>query len=99
MAISFMVKPPTLHAQDIQINGYIQNHTNNSMEIVTNNFFGGEIYSNQEENNQNILSYSPQALASITDKNFFLKNKSHLNGCFIHNLSTNKQKVQQIRAP
>ena len=99
MAISLFVEPTNLHAQQIYKNGYIQTHTNNAMEIVSNNIFGGEIYSNQEENNQNFLGDSPQFLATTSNKNFFRQNKTQSFGRFIHNLSTNKQKVQQIRAP
>ena len=99
MMVSLIIEPSDLQAKSYQPDAYIQSLTKESVEIVSNNFYGGEIYSYQEENNQNISGNSPHIISFSSDKDFKLKNKTHSNEYFIHNLSTNLKNVQNIRAP
>lgn len=99
LAFSFMLESCALHSQPIDTIGYIQNVKTETVVLVSNNILGGEISSYQEENSSNYLGNSPVILSFISDNTLLDKTKSHLNGCFIHNLSTNKEKVNQIRAP
>lgn len=99
MVLSFIVEPQILHAQDVQVVNYIQNASPETVEIVSNNLLGGEIYVSQENSNQNFFGNTSQALVFNNDDEFYLKNKSLMSGCFIHTLSTNLKEVQQIRAP
>ena len=99
LALSLLIEPNAIQAQPIDSIGYIQNVKQETVVLASNSLLGGEIYSNQEEENQNFSGNSPLLVSYVSKKEFFSKNKTHLYGCFIHNLSTDKQKVQQIRAP
>ena len=99
MVVSFTVNPSELYSNNVQPLGYIQTIPNETVEIVSNNILNSEIYSNNEENNQNFSTNSTHLISFNQKDNILLKNKTHFNGSFIHNLSANKQKVQQIRAP
>lgn len=94
-----MLESCALHSQPIDTIDYIQNVKTETVVLVSNNILCGEISSYQEENSSNYLNNSPVILSFISDNTLLEKTKSHLNGRFIHNLSTNKQKVNQIRAP
>ena len=98
MAFSFM--PDSFVAQEYHIStGSIQQIEQENVVLVANNFIGGEVVSSEEENSSNYFTLYPLVISFANNDNFFIKNKTQLNGYFIHNLSTNKQKVQQIRAP
>jgi len=99
LAVTLLLEPSTLQAQTVDTTGYIKNIKNETIVLISNNILNGEISSAQEENNQNFSGAAPLILAHQTNSNLFYKNQTQLNGCFIHNLSTDKQKVQQIRAP
>ena len=99
LAIALLLGPSTLQTQAIDTTGYIQNIKNETVVLVSNNILNGEISSYQEENSHNYTGNSPLVLTIDSNKNLYTKNITHLNGCFIHNLSTDNQKVQQIRAP
>ena len=99
MVMSFTITPSELYSNNIQPIGYIQTIPNETVEIVSNNILNSEIYSNNEENNQNFSTNSTNIISFNQRDNIFSKNKTHFNGSFIHNLSTNNKKVQQIRAP
>ena len=99
LATTLLLGPLTLQAQELDTVGYIQNVKNETVVLVSNSLCAGEIYSNNEENNQNYSGSSPIAISFNNNDNFFVKNTTLLKGCFIHNLSTDKQKVHQIRAP
>lgn len=99
LALSLVFEPNALQTQSIDTIDYIQNVKTETVVLASNNLLGGEIYSNQEEEFQNFSGNSPLVISFISKDTYFDKNKTQLNGCFIHNLSTNKQKVHLIRAP
>ena len=99
LALSLLLEPSTLQPQPIDSIGYIQNTRSESIVLASNNLLGGEIYSNQEEESPSLSGGTPFFVSFETKNDSFNKNKTQLNGCFIHNLSANKQKAQQIRAP
>lgn len=101
----FALAVPSLLEQDcFQIHaleslGYIQNVKSETVVLVSNNILNGEIASSQLKKDQTFSGSTPLVLNYHTDDRFYQKNKTQFNGCFIHNLSTNYQKVHQIRAP
>ena len=99
LATFLLLGSQTLQAQPVDTTGYIQNVKRETVALVSNNILNGEISSYQEENTQNYSGNSPLIHTLNTNKGLYTKNKTHINGSFIHNLSTDKQKVQQIRAP
>lgn len=99
LALSLMLGSLSLQAQPIESIGYVQNVKAETLVLASNNLLAGEIYSNQEEEIPNYSGNSHVVFSFASSKANFDKNKTQLNGCFIHNLSTNKQKVHQIRAP
>ena len=99
LALSLLFEPGKIQVQTIDSVGYIQSVKNESVVLVSNNIFNGEINSYQEEENQNFSGNSPLLVSYLSKKENFSKNKAHVNGCFIHNLSANNQKIHQIRAP
>ena len=99
LAFSFLLEPSSLQAKPIDSIGSIQRPKTESVVLVSNLLYGGEVYSNNEENSQVYSGSSPVATSHLVLKDSLAKNITQLNGCFIHNLSTDKQKVQQIRAP
>ena len=99
LVISLFLEPTSLHAQPIDITGSISNIKTETVVLISNNFLNGEISSYQEENSQNYLGSSPLVINLENNQFLYNKNKTQLIGCFIHNLSTDNQKVQQIRAP
>ena len=99
LAIYILLEPQSLQAQSIEDLGYIQNIKTETVSLVSNNIMSGEISSYQEENNQNFSGNSPLIISYYSQNNNFEKNNPLLKGRFIHNLSTDNKKVQQIRAP
>ena len=99
MVLSFWMEPTDLYAQSVDLTGSIQNIKAETVSLVSNNLVSGEIVASEGENTTNSLGFSPVIVSFNLDDNFFLKSTAHLNESFIHNLSTNKQKVHQIRAP
>ena len=99
LAISLLLEPNALQTQPLDSTGYIQNIKNETVVLVANNVLGGEITSYQEKSDQNFSSSTPLALNYQVNQDLLNKNIAQSNGCFIHNLSTSKQKVHPIRAP
>ena len=99
LVISLLVLPISFDSQQLETNGYIQEVKQETIVLVSNNILGGEISSYQEENSSNYLGNSPFTIAFESKKSLFNKNITQLDGCFIHNLSTNLKKIQPIRAP
>lgn len=99
MAISLLIEPTSFDTQAYDIDAYIQSPSKEEVVLVSNNVMSGEVRSTQEEDSPTFLGHSPFVLSFSSDLLFLSKNKTHLNGCFIHNLSTNSKKVQSIRAP
>ena len=99
LALSLVLGPNSLQTQPTETIGYIQNIKSETVVLASNNLLGGEIYSNQEEESPNYSGNPPFLISFVSKKSDFDKNKTHSDGSFIHNLSTDKQKVHQIRAP
>ena len=99
LALSLLLEPSALQTQSIDTISYLQNTKSETVVLASNSILDGEIYSNQEEEYPNFSGGSPFLVSYVSKKADFNKNKTHLYGSFIHNLSTNKQKVHQIRAP
>ena len=99
MVLSFWMEQTDLYAQSVDLTGSIQNVKYETVSLVSNNLMGGEIVALKGENTTNSLGFSPVIVSFNLDDNSFLKSTAHFNGSFIHNLSANKQKVHQIRAP
>ncbi|MBO5738785.1 hypothetical protein J6R97_05545 [bacterium] len=99
LATLFLLEPNNLHSSSIEFEGFISRVKKESVVFVSNNIFNGEIHSNQQKDNQNTIGSTPLVLAYQSFGSSISKNITQLNGCFIHNLSTDKQKVHQIRAP
>lgn len=99
LALSLLLGSDTLHNQSFESINYFQNIEKESVVLVSNNLFNGEISSYQQKKEQNYSGSTPVILLSQTIDSLFNKNKSHLIGCFIHNLSANNQEIHPIRAP
>ena len=99
LAISLLLGPSEIENQTLNSTGNIQNIKTETVVLVSNNLLNGEISSSEEKNNQNYSGSSLSILAYKTNNNLFNKDKTLSNGDFIHNISTSKQKVHQIRAP
>ena len=99
LAISFLLEPNALHNQPVDTISYLQNTNSETVVLASNSILDGEIYSNQEEELPSFSGCSPFLVSYVSKKADFNKNKTHLYGSFIHNLSTNNKKIHQIRAP
>ena len=99
LLILLISQPSSLHAQTIDFNGYIKNIDREEVVLVSNNLLNGEITSCQKEQQENLSGETPLIISFDYNKNIFLKNNTQINGSFIHNLSTDNQKIQPIRAP
>ena len=98
LALSFVLVPNSFHNQPIESIGYIQNVKSETVVLASNNLLGSEIYSQQDEA-PSISGCSPCLISYVSKKGILDKNKALLKGSFIHNLSTDNQKVHPIRAP
>lgn len=99
MVTTLWVQPSDFQIKEIQTEPFIQAVADENVVLVSNSLYRGEINSYQEENSQNVFGNTPQVIVFDVTNNDFVKNNTHIYGSFIHNLSANKQKVQQIRAP
>ena len=71
LALSLLIEPNAIQAQPIDSIGYIQNVKQETVVLASNSLLGGEIYSNQEEENQNFSGNSPLLVSYISKKEFF----------------------------
>lgn len=99
MVVAIFAQPSSLHAQEIDMTGYIKNIDTETVVLVSNNILGGEICSYQEESPSSSCGSEPLVLTFSSDKNLLSDNKARLYGLSIHNLSTNLKDIQKIRAP
>ena len=99
LAFTLLLDSSALQAQPISSSAFISSPQKESVVLVSNNLWQGEIRSAQDETQENFIGAISAIVAEIQPEIFFIKNKTLLKGCFIHNLSTDKQKVHQIRAP
>ncbi len=99
LAMSLFTKPSALHAQPIDLTGYVKNVEAETVVLVSNNILGGEICASQEENNTNSCGAEPLILQFLSRKGLLADSNSRLYEKSIHNLSTNLKDIQQIRAP
>ena len=99
LAVSLLLEPSVIQEQPIDVINYFQGAKKESVELVSNNLFNSEITSYQQKGDQNISGSTPLVLSYQPLNNTFNKKQTQLNGCFIHNLSTDNKKVHPIRAP
>ena len=100
LTISLLLDPSALQINDIvQVSGAISHPEQETCVLVSNNILGGEIRSIEKENQSNFIGSSSLVASNLIPENSFSKNKAQFNGCFIHNLSTDKQNLHLIRAP
>lgn len=99
LAMSLLAKPSALQAQPVDLTGYVKNIETETVVLVSNNIFGGEICASQEDNNANSCGTEPLILEFLSRKDFLTDSNSRLYEKSIHNLSTNLKDIQQIRAP
>ena len=99
LAFFLFLEPPVLQAQQIDTTGFIQGFDKETVVLISNNFLNSEISSYEENNSQKFSEIPPLVINFEPHKDIYAKNITLLKGSFIHNLSTDNQKVQQIRAP
>ena len=99
LALTLLLGANEIQAQTIESTGYVQNIKHESVVLISDNLLNGEISSLEQKKEQSSSSSTPMILALDTVNNIFNKNKTLLNGKFIHNLSTDNSKVHPIRAP
>lgn len=99
LTIFSLLRSTDLEVQAVNSINYIRNIQKERVVLVSNNIFNGEISSYQEKNNQDFSNSTPLTLSYLSTDNLKNQNSTFLKGYFIHNLSTNKLKVHQIRAP
>ena len=99
MTITLLSNPSALQAQTVELVGSIQNTPKETVILVSNNMLSGSIISCSKEENNTFSGSAPLVISYVEQNKIFNKNKSFNRGYSIHNLSTNNQKVQQIRAP
>ena len=98
IALPVLSESNTLCSSSANSTGCIQTIQKETVTLITNNNRDCELSSHQEDNDQTFSDLTPIILA-YQHNNIFDKNKTLSNGCFIHNLSTDKQKTHHIRAP
>ena len=99
MTIALLSNPSALQTQSIDLVGSIQNTPKETVILVSNNMLSGSIISNSKEENNSISGTTPLIISYLTQDNIYNENKSFNKGYSIHKISTNNQKIQQIRAP
>ena len=99
LALTLLLGANEIQAQTFESTGYVQNIKHESVVLISDNLLNGEISSLEKKKEQSSSSSTPMILALDTINNIFDKNKTLLNGKFIHNLSTDNSKVHPIRAP
>ena len=99
LTIFSLLRSTDLEVQAVNSIDYIRNIPKETVVLVSNNIFNGEISSYQEKNNQDFSNSTPLTLSYLSTDNLKNQNSTFLKGYFIHNLSTNKLEVHQIRAP
>ena len=99
LTIFSLLRSTDLEVQAVNSIDYIRNIQKETVVLVSNNIFNGEISSYQEKNNQDFSNSTPLTLSYLSTDSLKNQNSTFLKGYFIHNLSTNKLEVHQIRAP
>lgn len=99
MTITLLSNPFALQTQSIDLEGSIQNTPKETVILVSNNMLSGSIISNSKEENNSISGTTPLIISYLIQDNIYNENKSFDKGYSIHKISTNNQKIQQIRAP
>ena len=99
LTLSLLIEHGVIQQQPIETINYFQATKKETVTLVSNNLFNGEINSYQQKSDHNSVGSTPLILSYHPFNNDFNKNKTLLNGCFIHNLSTDNRKIHPIRAP
>ena len=97
--IFLLSNPTSLQAQPTYSTGAIQKVQTETVELVANNMLDINICENIKEETTTYSGEASIIISQYADTNYLTLIKNTDNKSFIHNLSTNKQKVHQIRAP
>jgi len=99
VVLSLVPGVDAFHSDFIETTGYIKSVKNETVVLASNNGLTGEITSRNNKNNHIYTNSSPLISASQSENNLFKNEQAQISGCFGYNLSIDKQKVHQIRAP
>ena len=99
LALSILTGTTALGTQSVDLSSCIKNINNENAVLVLNNRLNGEISSRNNRNNHILSNSTPLILAHQSINDILIENKAEINKYFINNLSTDKQKIHQIRAP
>ena len=99
LTLSLVLGDCSANSQPIVPVASIQNVKKETVVLISNNIFNGEISSYQKKNEQSFSGLTPVILSHHSRNICVAKNKTQINEYFVNNLSINKQKVYPIRAP
>ena len=99
LALSFLTEPQSLHAYQINNDGYIENVEKETGIFVLNNFLGEEIRPIKNETQPNISSSSSLATSIEENPKFLINGDCQKIEFSIYRLSADLKEINQIRAP
>ena len=99
LMLTLLIGTNSINAQAVDLSSCIKNTNNETVVLVLNNNSNGEISARNNKNNNIFTNSSPLILSYQPTNNLFKNNRLQANGYFICNLSTDKRKIHQIRAP
>ncbi len=99
LAFSLLLESNANQAPTLQTSDTIQTISQESFDFVANNILDTKTSSYEEKNTKEISNSTPLALSANQTNCLQGADRAQYIGCFIQNLSTEKQKIHQIRAP
>ena len=99
LAISLLIGSNEQQASSVNTADCIQKVQVENVVLASSNMPNGEISVGQQKEGSDFSGSTPFALTYQSVNDFSNKTKTQSNGYSIHNISTNKQKTRQIRAP
>lgn len=99
LAISLLFGSNDQTPQSVHTVDYIQKVATEDVVLISRNIQNSEISTYQQKDNSDFSNSMPFALSYQSEDDLYNKTKTQSNGYSIHNISTNKQKTRQIRAP
>lgn len=99
LAISLLIGSNEQQASSVNTADCIQKVQVENVVLASSNMPNGEISVGQQKESSDFSGSTPFALTYQSVNDFSNKTKTQSNGYSIHNISTNKQKTRQIRAP
>lgn len=99
LAFSLLLESNANQAPIIQTSGSIQTIQKESFDFIANNILDRKTSTYEEKNTKEISTSTPLALSANQTNCLLGSDRANYIGCFIQNLSTEKQKIHQIRAP